>query len=125
VDRLCGWFVENLGPDVPLHFTAFHPDFKMTAQPSTPAETCRRAREQAKRHGIRHVYSGNIHDRAGQSTYCAGCGTVVIERDWYALGRYGLVEERCATCGEATPGRFAGQPPRAQWGRKRLRVALD
>jgi pyruvate formate lyase activating enzyme len=125
IDRLCDWFAENLGTDVPLHFTAFHPDFKLTDIPHTPAETCRRARAQAKRHGIRHVYSGNIHDSAGQSTYCANCGKRVIERDWYALGEYRLSAARCAHCQTVLPGRFTAQKSAQNWGRRRLRVALD
>jgi len=123
IDRLCDWFVENLGPDVPLHFTAFHPDFKMLDVARTPADTCKRARDQAKAHGIRHVYSGNIHDVTGQSTYCAGCGKLVIQRDWYELGTYNLKGNRCASCGTVLPGRFADKGPEA-WGRRRLRVAI-
>jgi pyruvate formate lyase activating enzyme len=123
IDRLCDWFVENLGPDVPLHFTAFHPDFKLLDVPRTPADTCKRARDQAKAHGIRHVYSGNIHDVTGQSTYCAGCGKLVIQRDWYELGAYHLRANRCASCGTELPGRFADKGPEA-WGRRRLRVAI-
>jgi pyruvate formate lyase activating enzyme len=123
IDRLCDWFVENLGPDVPLHFTAFHPDFKMLDIPRTPADTCKRARDQAKAHGIRHVYSGNIHDVTGQSTYCAGCGKLVIQRDWYELGAYNLKGNRCASCGTELPGRFTDRGPEA-WGRRRLRVAI-
>ena len=125
IDRLSDWFVRELGPDVPLHFTAFHPDFKMTDIAATPPETCKRARDQALRHGIRHVYSGNIHDHKSQSTYCPGCGAVVIERDWYEIGAYRLKGDRCAACGHAIPGRFSnsGLDP-ARWGRKRLRVAI-
>jgi pyruvate formate lyase activating enzyme len=125
IDRLCDWFVRELGPEVPLHFTAFHPDFKMLDIAATPAETCKRAREQALAHGIRHVYSGNIHDRRGQSTYCPGCGATVIERDWYEISAYRLKDDHCAACGHAVPGRFAreGLDP-ARWGRKRLRVAI-
>jgi pyruvate formate lyase activating enzyme len=123
IDRLSEWFVENLGPDVPLHFTAFHPDFKMTDLPRTPGETCRRARDQAKRRGLHHVYSGNIHDASGQSTYCPGCGKVVIERNWYELGAYRLDHDRCVHCGTQVAGAF-GPAPSARWGRKRLRVEM-
>lgn len=124
IDRLCGWFVENLGPDVPLHFSAFHPDFKLTSTAHTPPETCRRARDQAKRHGIRHVYSGNIHDPAGQSTYCANCQELLIQRDWYALGAYRLQGASCAQCEAPVPGRFAERKPARNWGRRRLRLAI-
>ncbi len=123
VDRLSEWFVETLGPDVPLHFTAFHPDFKMTDIARTPDATCKRARNRAKRHGIHHVYSGNIHDEGGQSTYCPGCGEVVIERDWYRLGAYRLDRDRCRNCRAAIGGRFAAEGA-GSWGRKRLRVAI-
>jgi pyruvate formate lyase activating enzyme len=108
---------------VPLHFTAFHPDFKMTDVPHTPAETCRRAREQAKGFGLRHVYSGNIHDSDGQSTYCPSCGERVIERDWYSLGAYRLDGNQCATCGTVVPGVFPAGGP-GTWGPKRKRIFI-
>jgi pyruvate formate lyase activating enzyme len=124
VDRLCGWLVESLGPGIPLHFTAFHPDFKMLDVPRTPPETLSRAREQAKRHGIRYVYTGNVHDRPGQSTYCAECGAVVVERDWYSIGAYELDGNRCRRCAAVVPGVYseAGKGSfRAQ--RRRLVIA--
>ena len=125
IDRLCDWFLRELGPDVPLHFSAFHPDFRMRDVPPTPPATCKRAREQALRHGIRYVYSGNIHDESSQSTYCPGCGAAVIERDWYELGAYRLDGSRCVECGTAIAGRYsAGGLPKQTWGRKRLRVAI-
>lgn len=124
IDRLCDWFLEALGPGVPLHFTAFHPDFKMNDLPRTPAATCQRARDQAKRHGIHHVYSGNIHDEAGQSTYCPGCSQVVIERDWYRLGTYELDGNRCRHCGTSLAGRFP-ESGKENWGRRRLRLRID
>jgi pyruvate formate lyase activating enzyme len=123
VARQCGWLVENLGPEVPLHFTAFHPDYKMTDVPPTPAAVLRRAREQARRAGIRHVYTGNVHDVAGQSTYCASCGERVIERDGYRIGVYRLdARGRCAACGAAMAGRFGTEV--GTWGARRqpLRV---
>jgi pyruvate formate lyase activating enzyme len=125
IDRLCDWFLAELGPDVPLHFSAFHPDFRMLDLPATPPETCKRAREQARRHGIRHVYSGNIHDPGSQSTYCPACAQVVIERDWYELGAYRLRENRCDGCGAEVSGRFASEGlARQSWGRRRLRVTI-
>jgi len=124
IDQLCDWFVANLGPDVPLHFTAFHPDYKMRDVPPTPPATCTRAREQARRHGIHHVYSGNIHDPEGQSTYCARCGTMVIERDCYDIGTYRLKGNRCASCGEAVPGVFSESGP-GKWGSRRRRVFIE
>ena len=124
IDRLSEWFVTELGPDVPLHFSAFHPDFKLTNLPRTPARTCKRARDQAKAHGIRHVYSGNISDAASQSTYCPSCGQVVIERNWYALGTYRLDGDRCAECGAEIAGRFSSEGAEG-WGRRRQRWFLE
>jgi pyruvate formate lyase activating enzyme len=124
IDRLCAWFVENLGPDVPLHFSAFHPDFKLLDVPATPPATCKRARAQALAHGLRYVYSGNIHDPAGGSTYCPGCQKLVIERDWYEIGEYALDGDRCRRCGTAIAGRFGAGLDPARWGRKRLPVTI-
>ena len=78
------------GPDVPLHFTAFHPDWRMRDHPPTPPATLTRARAIAMAHGLRYVYTGNVHDRAGGSTYCHGCGALLIGRDWYELTGWGL-----------------------------------
>jgi pyruvate formate lyase activating enzyme len=123
IDRLCEWFVRELGPDVPLHFSAFHPDWKLLDRPPTPPETLRRAREQARTHGLRFVYTGNVHDPDGQSTRCPGCRNVVITRDWYRLGPYGLDDRgRCKACGTTMPGRFDGPP--GDHGRKRMRVIV-
>ena len=123
IDRLCAWFVENLGPEVPLHFTAFHPDFKLLDRERTPAATLLRARKQALSHGLRHVYTGNIHDEDTQSTYCAGCGELVIERDWYRLGAYALDDRgHCLACGHRLAGVFEGRP--GTWGRQRQRIRI-
>ena len=108
VARLCDWFLEELGPDVPLHFSAFHPDFRMKDVPSTPPQTCRRARDQAKQAGIHHVYSGNIHDEESQSTYCSGCGQKVIRRDWYDISDYRLSDGACQACAAVVPGTLLG-----------------
>jgi pyruvate formate lyase activating enzyme len=123
VGNLSAWFAENIGPDVPLHFTAFHPDFKMLDTPRTPAETLKRAREIAIAHGLRYVYVGNIHDSDGGSTYCPGCGARLIERDWYQLGEWNLEEGRCRFCGETLPGIFDNRP--GTWGSRRLPVRLS
>jgi pyruvate formate lyase activating enzyme len=123
LDRMTRWIVERLGPDVPVHFTAFHPDYKMLDRPSTPPETLTRARSIALENGIRHAYTGNVFDAEGQSTYCHGCGARVIERDWYRLGEYRLDGDgRCELCGTAMPGVFAGAP--GSWGARRLPVRL-
>jgi pyruvate formate lyase activating enzyme len=123
LDALTTWVAEHLGPDVPLHFTAFHPDFKMTDVPPTPPATLRRAREWGLRNGLRYVYVGNVHDTEASSTYCPGCGDRVIERDWHRLGEWRLTDDgRCLGCGTAIAGRFAGPPGR--WGRRRVPVRL-
>ncbi len=123
IDAMSRWVVENLGSDVPWHFTAFHPDYKMLDKPRTPALTLTRAREIARGRGVRHVYTGNVHDRAGQSTYCHGCGATLIGRDWYVLSEWNLSEDgRCRRCGARCPGVFNGSPGR--WGARRLPVRL-
>jgi pyruvate formate lyase activating enzyme len=123
LEEMTQWVVSNLGPDVPLHFTAFHPDWKMLDKPHTPAATLSRARAIARRNGIRHAYTGNVHDPAGGSTYCHGCGKLLIERDWYQLGAWNLNREgRCRFCGTALPGVFEEKP--GTWGQRRLPVRI-
>jgi pyruvate formate lyase activating enzyme len=123
LDRLTSWVAEHLGPDVPLHFTAFHPDFKMMDVPPTPPATLRRAREWGLRNGLHYVYVGNVHDDEGSSTYCPNCSALLIERDWYELGSWHLTDDgRCRDCGTQVPGRFDGPPGR--WGRRRVPVRL-
>jgi pyruvate formate lyase activating enzyme len=123
LDDMTRWVVEHLGPDVPMHFTAFHPDFKMLDVPSTPASTLQRAREIARRNGVHYAYTGNVRDRTGGSTFCASCGALVIERDGYTLGTYRLTDDgRCQACGAQIPGRFDGPP--GPWGARRLPVRL-
>ncbi|MBI4171945.1 MAG: AmmeMemoRadiSam system radical SAM enzyme [Actinobacteria bacterium] len=123
VDALTRWVVERLGPDVPLHLTAFHPDYRMLDVPPTPPETLSRARSIALRNGVRYAYTGNVHDPEGQSTRCHACGALLVERDWYRLGTWGLSDDgRCGACGTAIPGVFAGGP--GDWGPKRLPVRL-
>ena len=122
--ELSQWFQENLGPDVPLHFTAFHPDYRMLDKPNTPFETLARARRIALGAGLRYVYTGNVRDVGRGSTYCPTCGTRVIGRDWHLLTEWRLDGAgRCTTCGTAIPGRFDGPP--GDWGRKRLPVRID
>lgn len=118
VARLCAWFVRNLGPEVPLHFTAFHPDFKMMDVPPTPPATLSRARRQALKAGLHHVYTGNVSDVKGQSTNCASCGQLLIERNWYHLGRWNLDQNGCCQfCGARLAGHFDPEPGR--WGARR------
>ena len=121
IGRLVDWYVRELGPEVPLHFTAFHPDYKLDDRPPTPPATLRRARQQALDAGLRHVYTGNIVDVGGQGTTCAGCGARVIGRDGYRLLGWGLTDDgACRACGHRLAGRFAGPP--GGWGARRLRV---
>jgi pyruvate formate lyase activating enzyme len=118
LDELTRWFASRLGIAVPLHFTAFHPDWKLRDRPPTPAATLTRAREIGRANGLRYVYTGNVHDRAGQSTYCHACGALLIERDWYQLGAWNLSDGCCASCGERCAGVFEGRP--GTWGARRL-----
>jgi len=123
IDAMTRWVAGELGQDVPIHFTAFHPDFKMRDRPPTPPATLARARQIALDNGIRYAYTGNVHDAAGQSTCCVHCGELVIERDWYRLGAYRLTGDgRCAGCGTRVPGVFDGPP--GTWGPRRRPVRL-
>lgn len=122
VAQLCEWMALNLGPDVPLHFTAFHPDFKLPDVQPTPASTLTRARAQALTAGLRYVYTGNVRDRAGQTTHCPACRNAVIERDGYRVLGFRLSQGRCAQCGAAVAGRFDDRP--GHWGERRLRIPL-
>jgi pyruvate formate lyase activating enzyme len=123
IDAQCAWITRHLGTDVPLHFTAFHPDFKMRDIPPTPPATLTRARRIAQQHGLRFVYTGNVHDPDGGRTTCPSCGAAVIDRDWYAINRYALTNDgRCTFCGNTIPGRFDG--PAGRWGPRRLPVSL-
>lgn len=102
------WIMDHLGPDVPLHFTAFHPDYKLQDVPPTPADTLTRARRIAREAGLHFVYTGNVHDREGGTTLCPGCGAALIERDWYRVLRCELDDHgTCAHCGSAIAGHFS------------------
>ena len=122
LERASDWFAENLGPDVPWHFSAFHPDFKLMDHPPTPPETLARARRIARSKGIHHVFTGNVHDPDGGSTWCPGCGRRVIERDWYQLGDYHIRDGACAFCGTMIAGRFENEP--GHWGSRRMPVRI-
>ena len=111
--RMCDWIYENLGPDVPMHFTAFHPDFKMLDTPRTPPATLDRAREIAIESGIRYVYVGNVHNPNGQTTYCPNCQTPVIERDWHSVSAYRVENGRCPDCNATIAGVFDDKTIRA------------
>jgi pyruvate formate lyase activating enzyme len=118
IEALSGWIREHLGPEVPLHFSAFHPTWKMQDRPATPPESCREARRIAMATGLRYVFTGNIHDPAGQASYCHACGETLIGRDWYELGVWRLTPEgACRSCGTPCAGVFDGRP--GGWGRQR------
>jgi pyruvate formate lyase activating enzyme len=108
--NLSDWVVSHMGPDVPVHFTAFHPDYKMLDRPRTPPRTLSRARELARAAGLRYVYTGNVHDREGQTTLCPSCGAKAIERDWFAIRAVRMNGSACAACGARIAGRFAEKP---------------
>jgi len=121
------WIHDNLGPDVPVHFSAFHPDWKMMDTPATPFEVLTVARRAAHDAGLNYVYTGNVHDKGRQSTYCPNCGTRVIGRDWYELSEWrvapvGNAGGACANCGTRLPGVFDAKP--GDWGRKRMPVKV-
>jgi len=119
----CKWIMQHLGPDVPLHFTAFHPDWKMTDIGPTPPETLSRAREIGRLAGLRYVYTGNVHDEEGGTTYCPSCENAVVVRDWYEIRSYRLGDDgACTHCGAKLGGRYQkfGKP----FGSKRIPVRL-
>ena len=123
LDGMTKWVVEELGPDVPMHFTAFHPDWKMLDHPPTPPQTLSRARAIALRNGVHYAYTGNVHDAQGGSTYCPNCGTRVIQRDWYELGEWNLdAKGCCAKCHTRIAGVFDERP--GTWGARRVPVRM-
>jgi len=123
LEEMTQWVVENLGPDVPMHFTGFHPDWKMLDKLPTSAHTLSMARQIALKNGVRYAYTGNVHDKQGGSTYCHSCGNLLIGRDWYILSDWNLTADgKCNRCGTACAGVFAAQA--GDWGAKRLPVRL-
>ena len=123
IEELSRWLLQHLGPDVPLHFTAFHPDYKLTDVPPTPKSTLRRARALALAEGLRFVYTGNVHDREGDATTCPECRTPLIARDWYEILDYRLTREGCCPgCGYRPPGRFGAEAE--HFGARRVPVRL-
>jgi pyruvate formate lyase activating enzyme len=122
---MTGWIARELGPDVPLHFSAFHPDYKLTDVPGTPASTLARAREIGLRAGLHYVYTGNVHDTRGGTTHCPGCRAPLIVRDWYRIDDYRLTPDgRCPDCSTGIAGRFDDFTLAEQFGSRRIPVAL-
>ncbi|WP_172150823.1 AmmeMemoRadiSam system radical SAM enzyme [Pseudomonas tumuqii] len=124
IEALCAWVLKELGPDVPLHFTAFHPDFKMLETPRTPPATLRRARQIALAQGLHYVYTGNVHDAEGGTTFCPGCGAPLIERDWHRILHYRVTAEgRCPQCLTTIAGRFDQHA--GDFGQRRIPLRLN
>jgi pyruvate formate lyase activating enzyme len=122
IEKMTQWVVEKLGPNVPWHFTAFHPDWRMRDIPRTPSATLSRARAIAIKNGMRYVFTGNIHDPPGQATYCHNCQAALIGRDGYEITTWNLTAEgNCDTCGALCAGVFESSP--GQWGSKRMPVS--
>lgn len=107
LEAMSQWILRELGPEVPLHFSAFHPDWKMQDVPSTPASTLSRARDIALKAGLHYVYTGNVHDTTGGTTFCPDCHAPLIVRDWYRIEHYSVTPDgHCPHCGHAIAGRF-------------------
>ncbi|MDH5720179.1 MAG: AmmeMemoRadiSam system radical SAM enzyme [Spirochaetia bacterium] len=124
IDNMTSWIAENLGYDVPLHFTAFHPDYKMIDLPSTSIEALKKAQRIAQKNGLHYVYTGNIHDKDGESTYCPSCAKKLIGRDWYEMTEYNLNEKgECQFCLQKIAGYFDKKP--GNWGSRRTPVRLS
>jgi pyruvate formate lyase activating enzyme len=124
LEQLTKWVHDELGPDIPLHFSAFHPDWKMLDVPPTPPETLTRARKIALDAGIRYPFTGNVHDESGASTYCHNCGTRLIGRDWYVITEWNMTADGgCPNCGTQCAGVFEEQP--GTWGARRLPLRIN
>jgi pyruvate formate lyase activating enzyme len=121
--RMSQWILDNVGDQVPVHFSAFHPDYKMMDLPRTPAHTLSNARNVAKQLGLKYVYTGNVHDQDGDTTYCGGCGVELIIRDWYDLKSYKMNMNRCRVCDHEIAGHFDVTP--GNWGKKRVRLKMS
>ena len=123
LDRMTRWVVEELGPDVPMHFTAFHPDYRMLDVPPTPKETLQRARRIAMQNGVRYAYTGNVVDGEGGTTFCHQCGAALIQRLGYTISHWALdAEGKCQQCGTPCAGVFEATP--GHWGNRRMPVRL-
>ena len=124
ITAMCAWIMRELGPDVPLHFTAFHPDYKMNDLPRTPPATLRRAREIALAAGLHYVYTGNIHDTEGGTTFCPNCHAELIVRDWHQINTFDLAADGgCPHCATTIAGAF--EALHGQFGRRRIPLAIN
>ena len=121
-ENMTKWIMDELGPDVPLHFTAFHPDYKMMDTANTPVDTLLKAREIAIKHGLNYVYTGNMFNSQTASTYCHYCKQLLIERDWYELGDYHIENNCCKYCKNLIPGIFPNE--KGNWGRQRVSINI-
>jgi pyruvate formate lyase activating enzyme len=125
LEALSRWIARELGPEVPLHFSAFHPDYKLVDVPPTPAPTLTRARDIALRNGLHYVYTGNVHDTDGGTTHCPSCQAALIVRDWYRIDDYRLTDDgRCPDCQTQIAGHFERFDLRRQFGNRRVPVAI-
>jgi len=123
LQQMCQWIGDHLGDAVPIHFTAFHPDWKLRDRPATPPETLTRARDIALRVGLRYPYTGNVHDRRGGTTWCPECDNALVVRDWYTIEEWHLDKDaRCTHCGFLMPGLVESAP--GTWGARRMPVRL-
>ncbi|MDP2707489.1 MAG: AmmeMemoRadiSam system radical SAM enzyme, partial [Burkholderiales bacterium] len=124
ITAMCAWIMKELGPDVPLHFTAFHPDYKMDDLAPTPASTLHRSRQIALKAGLHYVYTGNIHDTEGGTTFCPSCHAALIVRDWHEITTYELTPDgNCPYCETRIAGAF--EAFHGQFGRHRIPVAIN
>ena len=124
IAAMCQWIMHELGSDVPLHFSAFHPDHRMIDVPATPLATLVRARDIALKQGLHYVYTGNVHNLEGDTTLCPGCHAPLIRRDWYLIKEYRLTPDgHCPDCGLAVAGRFAREA--GNFGRQRIPITMS
>lgn len=123
IHAITNWVVEQLGSDVPMHFSAFHPAWKMLDTPATPTSSLKRARSIALENGVNYAYTGNARNPEGDSTWCANCGKLLISRDWYQLGEWNLnADGECKFCGNRCAGVFEEKP--GTWGARRLPIRM-
>lgn len=123
IREMASWIVNELGPDVPMHFSAFHPDYKMLDIATTPVDTLIRARDIAMQIGVKYVYVGNVADKNTNSTWCPNCGHLLIERRSYQMGQWGISPTACCEeCNHSIPGIFEVQP--GNWGARRMPIMM-